>query len=744
MLALLLLTAMHGSQPSAPTPPLEAGETKLLQQLDLDRDGVVRPQEAADAIERLTAHQNRPGLKLAKLDRLMKRLDREEREELLDWSESLDRDGDGRVQLAEIDDEFGPLAGTLDADADGVLSMDELAAINDFSIDVFIHMEVEADFAAFDAGDALSIGTVAEEDEEFAEMLSEADANEDGAVTREELLAFYVAYDPPLSFDIDGTIAIVTGTIDISTPSRVMELILHHPEVDTLILLDCPGSIDDDSSMLACQLIRHHGLTTMVPADGEVASGGVDLFLSGANRVAEPGARFGVHSWGGVGESGADLPRDDEEHEMYLEFCRDMEIPEAFYWFTIDAASPEDIHWMTREELDRFNCVTEWTEPQAVAESASEFSIRPLPESKRRLHREGFTKYTEVIAPNGKPIRIIAQPGVRDIAVARARNLLQFFLTDVPGSRFGADKSAVADAMADNRAMLMMPEGRHREGREPDVHAQPLFEHETPVDGSRWYIESDWEHRDAGFEEIFHLVHDAGIGTYMPGALPEYQRQLDAEARAAMDDGRWGIAIDPGVRDWLEELEDEDSLAQEYIASVIDTYYGLWADFDERPGGMWGLYCAKTRDELDRKDPRGRALLESFLPPMMHGYEALIDPAYMGTFSLTFDPAAPYTHKSRWYVDARLTGSQSSNLLGNDADNRLTGNSGDNTLDGGAGNDTAVFHGTMDEYDVIEHDDGSVSVRDLIANRDGTDRLINIEHLHFDDDIFKLDLMHQN
>ena len=263
MLALLLLTAIPGSQPSAPTPPLEAGETKLLQQLDLDRDGIVRPQEAADAIERLTAHQNRPGLKLAKLDRLMKRLDREEREELLDWSESLDRDGDGRVQLDEIDDEFGPLAGTLDADGDGVLSMDELAAINDFSIDVFIHMEVETDFAAFDAGDVLSIDSVAEEDEEFAEMLNEADANKDGAVTREELLAFYVAYDPPLSFDIDGTTAVVTGTIDISTPSRVMELILHHPEVDTLILLDCPGSIDDDSSMLACQLIRHHGLTTI-------------------------------------------------------------------------------------------------------------------------------------------------------------------------------------------------------------------------------------------------------------------------------------------------------------------------------------------------------------------------------------------------------------------------------------------------------------------------------------------------
>jgi len=47
-----------------------------------------------------------------------------------------------------------------------------------------------------------------------------------------------------------------------------------------------------------------------------------------------------------------------------------------------------------------------------------EFGLQPLPEDS--LYRdEGFTKYVEVIAQNGKPIPIIAQKGVRDIAVAR-------------------------------------------------------------------------------------------------------------------------------------------------------------------------------------------------------------------------------------------------------------------------------------------------------------------------------------
>ncbi len=364
--------------------------------------------------------------------------------------------------------------------------------------------------------------------------------------------------------------------------------------------------------------------------------------------------------------------------------------------------------------------------------------IKALPDdAPRAWRREGFTKYTEVVAPNGMPIRIIAQPGVRDIAVARARNLLKFFLTDVPGSRFGADKSAIANAMGVNRAMLMMPEGAHEEGAEPHLRAQPLYEEECPVDGSRWYLESDWEHRDAGFEEIFHLVHDAGIGTFVPGAAPAYQRELKREAAAAISDGRWAIPIEPGVREWIRELAEEDSLAQEYIASVLDTYYGLWATFDERPGGMWGLYIAKTRAELEEKDPRGKELIESFLPRMMHGYEALIDPGFNGEFTLEYDPARPWTAKSRWYVRARLTGANAADLTGNDADNILTGNRGDNVIDGGAGFDTAVFTGSRTEY-VLKQVGATRKVRDLVTGRDGTDTLRNIECIRFADGLLPL------
>ncbi|MDP7008927.1 MAG: hypothetical protein QGI78_05075 [Phycisphaerales bacterium] len=360
--------------------------------------------------------------------------------------------------------------------------------------------------------------------------------------------------------------------------------------------------------------------------------------------------------------------------------------------------------------------------------SAFQFGIQPLPEDSK-YREEGFVKYTEIIAPNGKPIPIIAQKGVRDIAVARCRNLLKFYLTNVPRSKYGEDKSGVANAMANNHAMLMMPEGRHREGLEPHIDAQPQYESETPVDGSRWYINNNWEHRDAAFEEIFHLLHDNGIGTYKRGALPQYQKELKSEAIQSLKDGRWGIPIDPSVKEWIEELREEDSLAQEYIASVIDSYYGLWGAFDENPGGMWGIYIAKTRDEIKEKDPKGLELLEAFLPPMMVGYESLVDPNFRGTFSLQFNEELPYTHKSQYYVDATLTGSKNTNILGNSSDNTFRGNAGNNTLNGGEGKDTVIFQGKKEEYEITEN-----VVKDTVVGRDGTDTLISIETILFNED----------
>jgi len=339
----------------------------------------------------------------------------------------------------------------------------------------------------------------------------------------------------------------------------------------------------------------------------------------------------------------------------------------------------------------------------------------------------GFTRYAQIVAPNGGIIKIFGAPGTGDERIRRAHSLMSFYLKDVPGSEYGANKAEVANRMASNQAVLVMPTGADGEGPEVRVEAQPLFEDETPVEGSTWYMQNDWEHRDAAFEEIFHLVHDTGIGTYLPGALPEYQSRLDTEAEAAIADGRWGIAVDPEVSNWLQDLRQENSLAQEYIVSVIDSYYGLWAPWDEAAGGMWGIYIAKTREEIAEKDPVGLSLLEAFLTQWLD-YEVHLASELDGDFHMAFDASKSYTHKSQYLLHVTLTGSNPSNVFANAQDNTLRGNSGANILDGAQGTDTVVYCDSRSAYSVSRDGDDIV-----IEGPGGRDVLKSIEVVHFAD-----------
>ncbi|PIE12321.1 MAG: hypothetical protein CSA72_00245, partial [Rhodobacterales bacterium] len=296
---------------------------------------------------------------------------------------------------------------------------------------------------------------------------------------------------------------------------------------------------------------------------------------------------------------------------------------------------------------------------------------------------------------------------------------------------YGADKRAVANAMADNGAVLVLPGGADGDSPISDraLVGQPLYALEFPTEGSRAYIENDYSQRDAGFEEIFHMVHDYGIGTrYTEGALKAtYQAEISAAMSHARRKNLWGRG-DRGTQDWLVELEKEGSLEQEYIVSVLDSYFGYWGAWSEAPGGMWGIYAAKTRAEVKQMDPMGAALVPAFLSDTVT-YMARIDPKFSGTFEMSFDPAQPYTHKSQYLVNARLLGDLPSGLSGNDFDNILLGNGADNTIDGKGGNDVVQFGFAFTEAKIARTVDG-VSVS---GPGNGTDQLQNIEILRFTD-----------
>ena len=165
------------------------------------------------------------------------------------------------------------------------------------------------------------------------------------------------------TFEIEGDTAFMYGVIDHTTPEVVLALVDEHPEVTRIVMVDVPGSDDDPANLKASRLVRKHGLTTVVPSNGVISSGGVDFFTAGKHRVVEPCGKLGVHSWDEDGPDGSiilgnEVGRDHELHTMFLDFYREMDIPEEFYWFTLEAAPPQRIHWMSDEEIMLYGLVS--------------------------------------------------------------------------------------------------------------------------------------------------------------------------------------------------------------------------------------------------------------------------------------------------------------------------------------------------------------------------------------------------
>lgn len=158
----------------------------------------------------------------------------------------------------------------------------------------------------------------------------------------------------------DGKAFFLNGEIDPSSLVVFSRIEKQNPTLKTMVLQRIPGSNDDDTNLKMSLKIHKSGFKTVVPPGGMIASGGVDLFLSGTRRVLEKGACVGVHSWSGPNnQEGAKLPKDDPEHEKYLKYFRDIGIQEAFYWFTLQAAPSSGIYWMTQAEATKYAITTE-------------------------------------------------------------------------------------------------------------------------------------------------------------------------------------------------------------------------------------------------------------------------------------------------------------------------------------------------------------------------------------------------
>lgn len=167
------------------------------------------------------------------------------------------------------------------------------------------------------------------------------------------------------TLSVQGNTLYMDGVINGNTPKQMKEMFANHPNIDTIVMLNVPGSINDEANLEVATWVADKKVTMRLNSGYEIASGGTDFFLAGARRIIERGALVGVHSWaeGFGGVTATDYPRGHEYHQPYIDYYKKVgftqQQAEDFYYFTINAAPANDIHFMTEEELLRYNIVTE-------------------------------------------------------------------------------------------------------------------------------------------------------------------------------------------------------------------------------------------------------------------------------------------------------------------------------------------------------------------------------------------------
>lgn len=221
----------------------------------------------------------------------------------------------------------------------------------------------------FVATDVFSIGDVRPQEFENGFTLSGVLENDAGASIDIDMRineAYFSAGATTVTVD-EQNVAHIRGVLGTRAYLQIKDLVTNRPEVVTLQFDDVPGSVNDSVNVHTGRLIREAGLTTLLRSDGVIASGGVDLFVSGLRRIVERGGEVGVHSWCCVGrKTAAELPVDHAAHRSQKEYFATMlgeRLGTGFYFYTLESAPFDGIHWMSVEDIEKWSIATVVTGP---------------------------------------------------------------------------------------------------------------------------------------------------------------------------------------------------------------------------------------------------------------------------------------------------------------------------------------------------------------------------------------------
>ena len=154
---------------------------------------------------------------------------------------------------------------------------------------------------------------------------------------------------------IDNTRAALVDVTDEAAPDQFTAMLRDFPGIALLEMVECPGTEDDRANLRLGRMIHRLGITTHVPAGGSVRSGGVELFLAGARRIADPGAEFAVHSWADEdGREPGDYAVDAPENRAYLDYYREMgmSLSQAAEFYAMTNSVPNaEAKWLGAEDM---------------------------------------------------------------------------------------------------------------------------------------------------------------------------------------------------------------------------------------------------------------------------------------------------------------------------------------------------------------------------------------------------------
>ena len=104
-----------------------------------------------------------------------------------------------------------------------------------------------------------------------------------------------------------------------------------------------------------------------------------------------------------------------------------------------------------------------------------------------------------------------------------------------------------------------------------------------------------------------------------------------------------------------------------------------------------------------------------------------------GTLDVTVAANADLASLSATLGADLTTSVAAQDITGTTGSDTLSGGAGDDKIDGGAGTDTFTLSGARSEYSITKNFDGQFVITDLVAGRDGTDIVINMENFQFSD-----------